>query len=152
MEDSNQEYLKLLNKKLESLTNMLKATELETFTGEGDEEQIEAEADRFSGLYEQRANMIKIIERTDKTMASIKIKNNDKAFIKARQEITDKIKETAKAMVELDKKNVEASIKLTDFLRGNVKKMREGRGVSEAYTEFGSSSGHFYDSKYDTRY
>jgi vacuolar-type H+-ATPase subunit I/STV1 len=148
MEDCNREYLELLNKKLESLTNMLKATEQEIFTGgDGDEEQINDEADRFAALYEHRANIIASIEKIDEALAAKQLDKNDKAFAKSHNEIAEKITNVAKALVELDKKNVKASKRLTDFLRGNVKKIRDGRGISVAYSDFGSSSGNYYDSK-----
>jgi hypothetical protein len=150
MKDSkvnHKEYLELLNNKLNLLAEMLKATEQETFTGEGSEEQIEDEAERFSALYEHRADIIESIKKIDEALVSIQIDKNDKAFSKSFNEITEKIKEVAKTMVELDRKNLKASKRLTDFLRGNVKKIRQGRGISAAYSDYGSSSGNYYDSK-----
>ena len=148
-DESKNEYLDLLNQKLEHLLNMLKATETEKFTGEGSQEQLEEEADRFSDLYEHRANIITSIEKIDEALGLKQMDSeSDKAFSAARNEILEKIRETAKTLIELDKKNLEASKKITDFLKGNLKKMREGRGINTAYSDPSqSSSGNYFDQK-----
>ena len=147
--ESKDEYLDLLNQKLNHLLNMLKATEAEKLTGEGTQEQLAEEADRFSDLYERRASIITSIEEIDKALASKQIDiESDKVFFAAFSEVSEKIKDTAKTLIELDKKNFEIASRLKEVLKGNIKKLREGRGINNAYSDLTNfSSGHYFDKK-----
>ena len=147
MDDRKKEYLDVLNQKLDALTKVLNSTKRLKLTGEGESEQLEQEAEAFSSLYEQRANVITKIEKMDESLAQFKDLENDKQFAKVRQPVVDKIKKTAKAIAELDKKNIEISNKLMEFLKGNLKKIRDGRDINNAYTEdHVSTSGYHFDS------
>jgi hypothetical protein len=129
---------------------MLFATESETFTGEGDQDHLEDEADRFSDLYEHRTNIISQIELIDVTLAANQIDiESDTAFKETVHKTLEEIRETAKALVDLDKKNILVSEKLSNFLRSNLKKLRDGRGVNTAYTDplHQASSGRNFDQK-----
>jgi hypothetical protein len=61
----------------------------------------------------------------------------------------ERIKSMAAAIVELDKKNMAVSEKLSGLLRGNLKQIREGRGTSNKYTNVyeESTSGFLFDKK-----
>ena len=147
MSDRKQEYVSTLEEKLQALIIMLEATERVIITGEGDDEQLYKEAEFISSLYEQRADVVSRIKKMDETLAELKYLEKDKALVKAVKPIEEKIKETAKAIVELDKKNIESSEKLAVFLKGGLKKIRDGRDVSSAYnisTQAGSS-GYLFD-------
>lgn len=134
------EHLDTLKQKLEAMNMILKATKRLTFTGEGNEEQLEKEAELFSSLYEQRADVITKIQKMDEILT--KYNTETPETIK----ITEKIKETAKAIVELDKKHVEISKKHMLFLRGNIKKIRDGRDINNAYVDDTvASSGYYFD-------
>ena len=128
----------ILKQKLEALVNILEATKLLEITGEGDEEQLEREAQLYSSLYEQRANVITKIQNMDEELAKFENVVPDK-------KISAKIAETAKAIVELDRKHLVDSEKLTAFLRGNIKKIRDGRDVSNAYGDHHTTSGYHFD-------
>jgi seryl-tRNA synthetase len=126
---------------------MLELTKLTKFTAEGDEEHLTKEAENFSTLYERREKIIEKIQALDKTLAKYKDLEDNKEAAEAGKALADKIKDTAKAIVELDKKNAEISKKLMDFLKGNIKTIRDGRGISNAYSDLqGSSSGYRFDS------
>ena len=139
------EYIDTLQEKLDTMTRILEATKLLELTGKGDEENLEREAELFSSLYEQRADVIINIQQMDEALGKYKADGTSDAKAK---KITDKIKETAKAIVELDKKHIAASEKLTVFLRGNLKQIRDGRDVSGAYSDdAASTSGYYFDRK-----
>jgi citrate synthase len=145
MDDRKQEYLSLLNRKLDALANMLEATQMVQITGTGDDNQLEEEASSFSNLYEHRANIFEEIEKMDESLAQLKDLESDKEFAAACQSITDKMKNIVMEMMELDKKNIEASKKLTEFLKGHIKRIRDGR-VGNKYVDVGeSTSGYYFD-------
>jgi hypothetical protein len=145
MDERKQEYLGLLDQKLEALTNMLEATQAENFTCAGDQEVLESEAERFTALYEQRDNIIGKIKVIDETIAAGQLEA-DKALLQAGKPTLDKIKKTARNLVELDKKNLEASRKLTEFLKGHLKKIRDGHSISNIYVDpHESTSGYYFD-------
>lgn len=147
MDERKQEYLDTLKEKSQALIIMLEATERVIITGNGDDEQLMQEAEFISSLYEQRADVITRIQKMDETLAQLKDLEKDMALSKLCKPVTDKIKETAKAIVELDKKNIMASEKLTTFLKGGLKKVRDGRDVSSAYniSTPAASTGHYFD-------
>lgn len=151
---NKREYLAILNQKLDALTKMLEATKRLNLTGEGDEENLEREAELFTSLYEQRADVITKIQKMDEALERseyvvvglLEDLDKDKNFAKARQTIIDRLKETAKAMVDLDKQHLTMSENLMSFVRGNLKKIRDGRDASTAYTDTqGSTSGYHFD-------
>jgi hypothetical protein len=143
---SKQEYLNLLNQKLELLLNMQSITQKAEFSGEGDEELLEMETERFVRLYERRAKLMTKIEQTDAALASYKNMESDKELARLRGSIEDKMKEAAKAVLEFDKRNMEFSSKFMLFVKGNLKKIRDGRGVNNAYTDIkGATSGYYFD-------
>ena len=130
----------LLTQKLDALNTILAATKRLKITGEGDDEQLEREAELFSSLYEQRAEVIEQIQKLDK-----EIEETSKGQEPDRK-LLDKIRDTAKAIAELDRQHIAASEKLTVFLRGGLKQIRDGRDVSNAYGEdIGNTSGHYFD-------
>jgi len=149
MDDREQEYLDVLNQKLKALLTILKLTEQTKVTGEGDEDQLYQEAENYATLYERRANIITKIEEFDKIIAN-HINNGieeDKKIAAESKTLADKMKSAVKSVTELDKKNMAASEKLMGFLKGNIKKMRDGRGVNNAYIDMqGASSGNYFDS------
>jgi hypothetical protein len=149
MDDRKQKYVNILNEKLDALLQMLEATKRFKITGEGEEEVLEQEAERFASLYEQRAVIFTRIEKMDEELAQLKAEGlglPDKKFDKSCKDIEDKTREAAKALAELDKKNIEASEKLTAFLRGNLKKIRDGRDMSHAYVDtHHTTSGYYFD-------
>ena len=147
MDDRKQKYLTLLNKKLDALTKILEATGMPNFFGEGDEEYLQQEAERFTTLYENREEFIAQIQEIDKSLASFMGAGEaDDELAKIGKPVVDKIMETAKAVVELDKKHIAASEKIAAFLKGNLKQIRDGRDVSSAYTDASAStSGNYFD-------
>jgi hypothetical protein len=146
MDDRKQEYLALLKRKLAALLRMLELTNQLEITGEGEEEQLEKEAECFAALYDNRANIVNKIKKLDESLAQYKDIENDKSLAKARQLIFDKMKETVKTLVELDKKNVETARRLTDFLKGNIKKVRGERNINDIYVDTNpSTSGYYFD-------
>jgi hypothetical protein len=148
MDDRKQEYLKVLNQKLEALQKMLKATKSLNITGKGEDDDLVREAELFSSLYEQRNDIFTQIQKMDEALSQFKDIEEDKELAKARKPIVDNIKETAKELAELDKKHLETSKKLTLFLKGGLKKIRDGRDVNNAYNvdAYGASSGSYFDS------
>jgi hypothetical protein len=147
MDNRKQEYLNVLTQKFEALMKMLGATRLLKITGEGEDDDLVHEAELYSSLYEQRADMIAKIKEMDETLAQFKDIEQDKELLKASEPILKSISEAAKEMAELDKKHLETSKKLSLFLRGGLKKIRDGRDVNNAYTldAFGST-GYRFDS------
>jgi len=146
MDDRKQGYMDLLNKKLELLLRMLELTQKVTITGEGDEEALEKEAEQFYNLYENRDVIVTKIQKIDKSLAEHKDLETDREFSKTSKPVLDKMKKTARVLIELDKKNIETSQNLTGFLKGNLKKIRDGRDISNKYGEMGeSTSGYYFD-------
>jgi len=152
MDDRKQQYLDIINQKLDALHKMLEATKRLEISGEGEEDVLELEAERFSSLYEQRAEIFKRIEKMDEELAELKdleSPETDEAdeFVRTRKLIVDKIREMAKELAALDKEHIEASKKITAYLRTNLKQIRDGRDVSNAYTTdtHESSSGYYFD-------
>ena len=147
MDGRKQEYLNILNQKLDSLLNMLKATQILQITGEGDDDNLVNEAELYSSLYEQRAEVIKKIEKMDEKLVQYDDIKDNADLVKARSPIIDKIKAAAKEMAELDKKHLESSKKLTKFLRDELKKIRDGRDINNAYNfeAYEALSGSYFD-------
>jgi hypothetical protein len=147
MDDRRKEYLDILSRKLSALVKILDITDSYEFTGSGSDEHMEQEAESFASLYEERAEIITEIEKMDAALVPFKDLESDKKTVQAGKSVLNRIKETAKAITERDKKNMEISANLTAFLKGNLKKIRDGRDVSNAYTEAQrSSSGYYFDS------
>jgi len=146
MDNRRQEYMDILKEKSAVMANLLEATQSLEFSGEGDEEQLLQEAEFFSSLYEQRADVFVRIKMMDETLAEFKDLEDDIALAKISKPISDGIRETAKALVELDKKNIQASEKLMAFLKTNLKKIRDSRGASNAYSAAAGSTGYHFDS------
>jgi hypothetical protein len=149
METVKQQYLELLNQKCAAVSQILTLTQQEQFTGE--EENFEDESERFADLYEKREAIISRIRAIDDAL-SAKAYNGlaeDGEIGPAHRQAMEKLTSMATAIVALDKKNVAASEKLTGFLKGNLKQIREGRGTSNKYTEVyeESTSGFLFDSK-----
>jgi uncharacterized membrane protein YgaE (UPF0421/DUF939 family) len=144
MENRKQDYLDLLNRQLEALNKMLTITKtLEMGTAQSPE-QIEEEAERFCAVYEQRADVILRIQLILETLKEYE----DLKGCAEGEEVTVKIKAAAKALVEMDKKNIQSSAALTVFLRDNLKKIKESQGINHRYNELGNmTSGHHFDSK-----
>ena len=137
----DKDHLGLLKQKLDALTKILEATRLMELTeGEVSEDDLEREVELFASLYEQRAEVIAKIQKMDEALARYKGESP------ASEKITGKIRDTAKAIFELDKKHIAASERLKASLSGNLKKIRDGRDVSNAYYDDGiSTSGHYFD-------
>jgi len=129
----------ILKQKLNALVKIREATQRLEITGEGDEEQLEREANLYSSLYEQRADVILRIQKMDEELARFKNVKPDK-------DILSKIAENAKAIVELDRKHLAASEKLMAFMKGSIKKIRDGRDVTNAYGAHQATSGYHFDS------
>ena len=136
-------HLEILSQKQHELAKILNATKQLKLTGEGDDENMEREAELFTSLYEERADVIAKIQKMDEDLAQFEDNWADDI---AAQEIIAKIKETAKGIADLDKEHLVVSDKLMEFLKKNIKKIRNGRGVSSAYTDPESSSGYYFDS------
>ena len=136
-------HTELLNQKLDIITKIFEATKRLKISGEGSEEEIEQEISHFSSLYEQRADLIKHIQKIDVEIAGL----NEKSDSNEVACIINKIKEAAKGTAELDKQYMKMSAKLSDFLKGNLKKIRDGRDMSNAYSDVDvySQSGSYYD-------
>jgi predicted AAA+ superfamily ATPase len=133
-----------LNQKLEALTNMLEATKRLKLTGTGSSDELEKEAEQFASLYEQRAEVVANIQQLDVRLGQYAVNGLGKS--PAQQAAEKKIRETAKAMVELDRQHLAASEKLKGFLKGNLKRIRDGRGISNAYTDILSAqTGYHFD-------
>lgn len=144
MDYRKQQYMELLDNKLDAVLKMLKATKKLELTAKGTQDEMADEADRFSTLYEQRANIIAHIQKMDEGLADLK--DLDTVLAKEGSPIIDKIKAAAKELVELDKKNMAVSKELTEILRGNIKKIRTGRDINTAYVEAGGNvSGYYFD-------
>ena len=138
-------YTELLNTKLKIVTQIYAATKRLKITGEGSDEEIEREISLYSSLYEQRADLIKRIQKIDEEIAVLK--NNGLADSKEAADIISKIKKAAKGTVDLDKQYMEISAKFSAFVKSNLKKIRDGRDMSNAYTDpdMYSQSGNYFD-------
>jgi len=140
-----QQFVELLKQKLAALHGMVEITSKLELTGEGDGDKIADEAERFSLVYEQRAVIVAKIQKLDFVIDSLKEDFKDSKDV---EEVMQKIREAAKTLVEMDRKNIEASAKLTVFLRDNLKKMKDGKDLNHRYSELGDmTSGHRFDSK-----
>jgi hypothetical protein len=147
MDDCKQNYIELLNKKLSSLTKMLETTQRVTITGEGEHEDLEKDAEQFASLYERREVFINTLKQLDESLAQFKEYEKDPDLIKAATPILKCIGEKAKSIAELDKKNIAVSAKISAFFKGNLKKLRDSRDISNKYSyDIDGSAGHFFDS------
>jgi len=147
MDEPMRQYLNILEQKLDALTKMLEATKRLEINGEGDEDQIMQQVEFFSSLYEQRADIFSKIEKLDESLAQFEKFEENSEFNKLHETVLAKISDVAKAMVALDKEHIEMSKKLTAFLRGNLKKIRDGRDVNSAYSggSENSTSGYYFN-------
>lgn len=142
---TKENYLSILRQKLDALTKMLEATKRLDITAEGDDDNMVREAELYASLYEQRADMIVQIQKMDEALSLYK--DLEEKFAKASQPVLDKIKETARAMVELDKAHMEKSGKILQSLGLNLKKIRDGRDINNAYLDMSNTSGYHLDTK-----
>ena len=149
MDERKQQYLELLNIKLGHLKHMLELTEKTHFTSSvDDEEALIKDAEEFANLYEGRGRIVTRIEKVDAELAKYKDLEGDKSIAKEVRAIAAKGKETAAAIVELDKKNMAMSSKFTGFVKGNLKKIRDGREMNNIYGDnLEVTSGHYFDSQ-----
>jgi C4-dicarboxylate-specific signal transduction histidine kinase len=155
MTDSQKQYIDLLNQKLDALTKIFDITKNAVFTGE--EEHFEQEAENFAALYEKRANIIARIEKIEVRLSAIAKdcaiddkSSKNKEFTKARKTIKDKATTIRDDILALDKNNTEISQKLMNFLKGGMKKLRDGKDISskyvDAYQQY-STAGYYVDRK-----
>lgn len=146
--DDRKQYLELLNKRLEYLQQMLQLTQKKQFDSpESDEEAMFKATEEFSGLYESRGRVVARIEKIDAELVKYKHMENDKDIEEEVNAIKAKVKETAAAIIELDKKHMSLSTKFTGFIKDGLKKIRDGREMSNMYGDGESSSGNFFDSQ-----
>jgi hypothetical protein len=144
MDNRKQEYLALLNKQLEALNRMVTITKGLNIGNAQQAEEFEEEAERFCAVYEQRAD---VIARIQKILEALTAYEDLKGCAEGEQ-VSAQIKAAAKALVDMDRKNIETSATLTVFLRDNLKKMKDGKDLSHGYNELGDmTSGHHFDSK-----
>ncbi|MCL1998059.1 MAG: hypothetical protein FWG65_04745 [Turicibacter sp.] len=132
-------HLEILTKKLEIMGKMLSATERLKLTAVGERENLEREAELFSSLYEQRADAIARIKRLDEELAAL-----GEAAGEAELGLLQKISDVAERLIELDKLHAKKSEQLMAFLKGNLKTIRVGRGVADAYDAYGDGDGTGY--------
>ncbi|MCL1988079.1 MAG: hypothetical protein FWG64_08950 [Firmicutes bacterium] len=134
-------YTDILTQKLQALTTIFDATKRIKFESTGSSEHMLQEIERFASLYEQRAEIIEKIKLLDEKLAKYKETPADSKLIA-------KIKETAKAIADLDKVNIKVSEEYKVFLKGGLKKVRDGRDISIAYSDgdsWANTAGHFFD-------
>ena len=146
MSSIKKEYVELLNKKLIFVDKMLEMTQEVDFSGN----DLEKEADKYIALYENRNTLMGHMEKLDAELSStkydgIKKDDSDASFVKARKQLTDKIKSSASKIIELDKKNAEISKKFTSQFKGNLKQVRDGMTVSDKYLDAYDVSGYHFD-------
>lgn len=147
METVEQQYLKLLNQKSAEVGKILELTQQAHFTGL--KENIEDESERFASLYENREEIISRIQMIDDALSDEAFDDVADSEEPIYKQTIERIKSMAAAIVELDKKNMAVSEKLSGLLRGNLKQIREGRGTSDKYTSVyeESTSGFLFDKK-----
>jgi len=136
-----EQYRKLLNQKLDVLLKILETTRHSIIFGEGDDDFLEDEAEKFSALYERRETDIAAIREIDTKLDA----HGD--LYRADDPLHTKIRETAGAILALDKTNMDVYEKLKVFVKRNLKTVRDGQGIANKYNDFqGLTSGHYYDS------
>lgn len=143
-----QRYLGLLNQKSMAVNRILELTQQAHFTGE--EACFEEESERFATLYENREAIIAHINAIDATLDTAEYDSitNAEQVDPTHKQVMERIKSTAVEIVKLDKQNIAASEKLSSFLKGNLKQIREGRGASNKYTDvYENTSGFLFDTK-----
>ena len=127
----------LLQDKLNALLEMLKLTKETVITGVGEDESLIEEVEAFAMLYDKRAVLITKIEELDAALPPM-------SDIKG--PLVDKIRETAKVISDLDKSNTDAANRLMSFVKGNLKTIRNGRGINNAYVDSDEGlSGYYFD-------
>ena len=148
MNGSKEEYLELLNQKMANLQKMLEITEKAQFTGKGARDVLAEEAEAFAALYEKRARIVKKIENIENKLSSYKDVKDDPSIANDTTFIREKTKETVATIMALDKKNIVLSAKFMEFLKNNLKQIRNHKGASGAYTDdIVSTSGSYFDGK-----
>jgi len=140
-------YLELMGQKTIILEKILTLTKGTVFSGEKQDAEKDAEA--FAELYERREKIIKRIEKIEAEMAAL---NLPPAFGPEMNEAVDSIIDQQKAiaaqLLKLDEANTEMYHKIKAHVQLDMKNVRQGLDVNEAYADtYVTGEGSYFDKK-----
>ena len=127
--------LELLKKKNELLARVLEITEAAVFTGGEDDPEV------FIGLIEMRGEIFNQIKILDDEIS-------DAALNTEAEAILADIKKTAGKIYAVDKRREAETARMMAGLKKSLKEIKDGRNVSQKYTDFiAVSDGMYFDKK-----
>jgi len=132
----------LLNEQRDLLTQILRLTNENDFSGGLDEDKVDA----FNLLYEKREPLMQKLQEIDQKLTLLC--NGEKAVIfNTHGELAKEISELARTIYNTDEFYNKSAIAYTDALRGEIKGLKQGRAANEAYNEVYSEGGLMMDRK-----
>jgi len=150
MENLRDRCLELLEQKHAALQRMLDVTKQVTFTN--DEANAEKEAEAFITLYERRSNILSRIEKIDDALGLLDpLEADDMQDAEFQAKVVafrEQAKDIARELVEIDKSNMTVYEKLTNYLKENMRSVRQNMDMNKRYSDdFESIEGSFLDRK-----
>ncbi len=142
-----QEFIELLQKKHDMLSELLRVTKLVDLTGDND--KFQSEADDFVFLMEKREKMLnEITSLNDKILSSrySSFANSDDTFSKEVNETVSKTDELINDIMRLDKLNNVKASAIFNKLKNSIKEINMGKSINTAYQpELDYNDGGFYN-------
>jgi hypothetical protein len=135
MDNRETNILGSLNKKLSTVNELLRVTQLAHLTGDND--KFEKEAQDYIYMIESRENLINEINELDQRLASAgytKLKQSEGyVFPMQIKTVEDDIKDVLKQLIELDKTNNQKANVIFAKLKNAIKGVNLSRNISTAY-------------------
>lgn len=140
--------LDLMEQKHQALKQMLDLTEKTVFTGE--QANAEKEVEAFVALYDRRSNILARIEKIDDALGLVEPLDaadmEDFDFQERVIALRTQTMETVREMVRLDKQNVLVYEKLSEFLKGSMRHVKQSKDINSRYfDDFEGAEGGFLD-------
>jgi len=134
--DEQRQHLELLKQKLDALERMLNVSKKSNFTCK--KEVSDQEADAFVDLMQKRDNILAKIEKIDYNIANVVAMLQCMTFEQStyeleKEQLDSLIKVVAGKIIDIDKINNNAAAQIFEYLKENVKQVRQTKVLTSKY-------------------
>lgn len=130
--DSQKDFLKLLQQKKECLQKVLDMTKERKF------DVVEEDVERFYNFFQKRGVLFEKCKSLDEKIAKYDILDEDRnsLFYKEVEKINLDIKDISKQIIAIDDKNKIVMKKLMELIKSNLRNLQRSKQVRKGYGDF----------------